>query len=175
MRTLSGATRLAFLAFFSSHIPITLLVDGQAFLPQSLYPDIVKDVLRWYTATFADNLMSAPYDVWFRSVVFCELFFQLPFFVYAVYTLRTPMNANGGQGGWFRPLCLIYGSHTATTLVPILATIATDPVSTFYQKIALFGFYLPYLLFPLWLVYIAVANENVFGGEADRMEKRKSS
>ena len=158
-----GATRTAFLLFFASHIPITLLVDGQAFLPRSLYPTAIQDVLNWYTKTFADNLMRPPsYDVWFSSVVACEILFQLPFFVYAVYALLDTARVNG-KGG-FRSACLIYGSHTATTLVPILATIATDPETNWAQRATLFGFYLPYLVLPAWLVYIAVRNEDVFGG-----------
>ena len=170
MSTLSGATRTAFLVFFASHIPITLLVDGQAFLPRSLYPTAIQDVLNWYTTTFADNLMQPPvYDVWFSSVVACEILFQLPFFAYAVYTLLDPARANGR--GKFRSACLIYGSHTATTLVPILATIATDPETNWEQRATLFGFYLPYLVFPAWLVYIAVCNEDVFGGNHAKSNK----
>ena len=162
-----GATRTAFLLFFASHIPITLLVDGQAFLPRSLYPTAIQDVLNWYTTTFADNLMRPPsYDVWFSSVVACEILFQLPFFAYAVYALLDPARVNG-RGG-FRSACLIYGSHTATTLVPILATIATDPET---KKATLFCFYLPYLVFPVWLVYIAVRNEDVFGGSHAKSNK----
>ena len=165
-----GATRSAFLLFFASHIPITLLVDGQAFLPRSLYPPAIQDVLNWYTTTFADNLMRPPsYDVWFSSVVACEILFQLPFFVYAVYALLDPARVNG-KGG-FRSACLIYGSHTATTLVPILATIATDPETNSAQRATLFGFYLPYLVFPVWLVYIAVRNEDVFGGSHAKSNK----
>lgn len=162
MSTLNGATRTAFLAFFASHIPITLCVDGQAFLPRSLYPAAIRDVLDWYTATFSDNLMRPPnYDVWFSSVVACEIVFQLPFFAYAVYALLDQTRVNG-RGG-FRTACLVYGSHTATTLIPILATIATDPETDWTQRATLFGFYLPYLMFPLWLVCIAASNEDVFG------------
>ena len=162
MSTLTGATRTAFLAFFASHIPITLCVDGQAFLPRSLYPSAIRDVLDWYTATFSDNLMRPPnYDVWFSSVVACEIVFQLPFFAYAVYALLDPTRVNG-RGG-FRTACLVYGSHTATTLVPILATIATDPETDWTQRATLFGFYLPYLIFPVWLAYISARNENIFG------------
>lgn len=162
MSALTGATRTAFIGFFASHIPITLLVDGQAFIPRSLYPTAITDVLEWYTTTFADNLMKPPqYDIWFSSIVACEILFQLPFFAYALYALLDP-NRVSGRGG-FRSACLIYGSHTATTLVPILATIATDPETDFMQRAKLFGFYLPYLIFPLWLVYIAVRNEDVFG------------
>jgi hypothetical protein len=52
MLTLQGNTRIAFLLFFASHIPITLLIDGQAFFRRSLYPQAFQDVVDWYAATF---------------------------------------------------------------------------------------------------------------------------
>jgi len=52
MLTLQGNTRIAFLLFFSSHIPITLLVDGQAFFRRSFYPQALQDVVDWYAVTF---------------------------------------------------------------------------------------------------------------------------
>mmetsp|Transcript_3848 Transcript_3848/g.7212 ORF Transcript_3848/g.7212 Transcript_3848/m.7212 type:complete len:117 (-) Transcript_3848:396-746(-) len=85
--TLSGNTRLAFLIFFASHIPITLMVDGQAFFPRSWYPQALIDVVDWYAATFKDKLMSYPRETWFTSMISIEIFFQLPFFFVAVYTL----------------------------------------------------------------------------------------
>jgi len=164
MRHLRGGTRLAFLCFFASHIPITLLVDGQAVLPESLYPSPVLDLVDWYAATFKDGLMTRPFVPWFKAVVACEVLLQLPFFFFAVYALWT-MKVDGR--GTFRSLCLIYGSHTATTLVPILATIAADGSgATTAEKAMLMGFYLPYLAFPLWLVFIAAGSEDVFGGKS---------
>jgi len=87
---LTGGTRVAFLCFFASHIPITLFIDGQAALPHYIYPRIVQDLLDWYTGTFKDHLMSRPHDLWFTSIVTCELIFQVPFFFYAVYALSNP-------------------------------------------------------------------------------------
>jgi hypothetical protein len=52
MLTLRGNTRIAFLLFFASHIPITLLIDGQAFFRRSLYPQGFQDVVDWYAVTF---------------------------------------------------------------------------------------------------------------------------
>ena len=52
MPTLQGHTRTAFLCFFISHIPITILLDGQAFFPRHLYPQVARDVLDWYAITF---------------------------------------------------------------------------------------------------------------------------
>jgi hypothetical protein len=52
MPTLEGATRTAFLLFFLSHIPITLVIDGQAFFPRHYYPQVLRDVVDWYAVTF---------------------------------------------------------------------------------------------------------------------------
>ena len=52
MPTLEGATRTAFLLFFISHIPITLVIDGQAFFPRHYYPQVLRDVVDWYAITF---------------------------------------------------------------------------------------------------------------------------
>ena len=50
--TLQGKTRIAFLVFFASHIPITLLIDGQAFFNRSFYPETLQNVVDWYAYTF---------------------------------------------------------------------------------------------------------------------------
>uniref|UniRef100_A0A7S4N251 EXPERA domain-containing protein n=1 Tax=Odontella aurita TaxID=265563 RepID=A0A7S4N251_9STRA len=172
MRHLTGATRTAFLLFFASHIPITLLVDGQAFLPHSIYPQAVLDVRQWYASTFKDALMAEPFEPWFKSFVACEIVLQLPFFVYAVRALLNPPTTAKGKG-LFRTLSLIYGSHTATTLIPILIATLADETTTAREKAALFGFYLPYLIFPVWLVAIAVVSEDVFGGSRGCKEGKK--
>ena len=118
--------------------------------------------------------MSHPPQPWFSSLISLEVFFQLPFFFVAVYALlqqqsksREENNKNAliRGDGLFRSLCMIYGSSTATTLVPILASLLTDHGTTVGEKGVLLGFYLPYLIFPLWLLVIAVCEENVFGAK----------
>jgi hypothetical protein len=112
MKTLKGATKFAFLAFFVSHIPITLLVDSQALL--QIHPKPILDLVAWYSSTFKDELMSPPYQTWFTAIVTCELLFQVPFFFVAVYAL---LSGKVSGKGWFRSSCLIYGAHTCTFLL----------------------------------------------------------
>ena len=154
MTVLQGNTKIAFLCFFISHIPITLLIDGQAFFPRHYYPQILQDVVDWYAITFKDKLMTHP-DIqpWFSSLVAIEILFQLPFFFYAVSTMlkRKDINKN---------LCLVYASSTATTLIPIFACILTDEETTLEEKSVLMSFYLPYLIFPLWLIMIAASEQS---------------
>ena len=124
MPVLQGNTKIAFLCFFISHIPITLLIDGQAFFPRHYYPQILQDVVDWYALTFKDKLMTHP-DIqpWFSSLVAIEILFQLPFFFYAVSAMlkRGDINKN---------LCMVYGSSTACSLIPIFACILTDEETT---------------------------------------------
>ena len=159
---------MAFLAFFASHIPATLMIDLQALLPASLYPQTLKDLLKWYTVTFKDSIMTSPYDVWLKSIIGAEMMFQLPFFFVAVYALLYPGRIDGSSRGWFKPLCLVYGSHVATTLLPLLASHATNADANYIEKVVVILIYLPYLIFPLWLMFIAFVNEDVFGQASDR-------
>jgi len=123
-----------------------------------------------------DKLMTHPPEAWFSSLVSLEVLAQLPFFLLALYALwhrppRRDSRGNDDRGppirgdGPFRSLCLIYGSSTATTLVPIFATLLTDGDTTAAEKGMLLGFYLPYFIFPVWLVVIASCEENVFGSD----------
>jgi hypothetical protein len=160
MTSLTGATRLAFLAFFSSHVPITLLMNGQTVLPEALFPAALRGILPFYSSQFNDTLMAPPFDSWFQSFVVCEVLLQVPFFIYAVRCLLNWQTTDGS--GFFRTACLIYGAHAVTTLIPILAETLFNDVNTISEKCILFGFYIPYLLFPAWLVYIAATNDDVF-------------
>lgn len=44
----------------------------------------LRNLLKWYTKEFKDPLLQDP-PVWFKSFLFCELVFQLPFFPIATY------------------------------------------------------------------------------------------
>ena len=171
MKSLTGITRYAFIAFFASHIPATLIIDSQAVMPQGTHPQIFQDLLSWYTTQFNDDLMRAPFEIWFKAFVYIEVLFQLPFFFYALYGLMFPMKVDGR--GLYRSLCLVYGGHTSTTLVPILACHVYNQDTTLVEKIGLISIYLPYLIFPLWLVVICFFSDDVFNDKKiDKLKKR---
>ena len=155
MKPFTGATRTAFLIFFSSHIPITLFVDSQALLPSWLYPQAVRDLLDFYVSFVNDPLMARPTFAgpWFQSFVASELLFQLPFFCLAV---RMMLSSTTFWPDWFRTACIMYGTHTVTTLIPILAQVVFNPESTTIEKLMTVSVYLPYLIFPAWLTVLAV-------------------
>jgi len=135
-------------------------MNGQTVLPEAIFPDALREILPFYAAQFNDTLMTAPFDTWFQSFVVCEVLLQVPFFMYGVKSLWNWQSTDGS--GWFRTACLIYGAHAVTTLIPILVETIFNDVTTTTEKCILVGFYLPYLLFPTGLVYIAATNEDIF-------------
>jgi len=164
MTTLSGGIRLAFLIFFASHIFVTLFMTAQTVVPW-IYPDFLMGLLPFYVSQFNDTLMTRPFDLWFKSFVVFEVLVQVPFFVVAVHVLSNSdkYTHSGSGSGWFKTACLVYGSHATTTLIPILTTTLFNSVNSDAEKAVLFGFYLPYLIFPVWLVYICATNDDIFG------------
>jgi len=146
---MNNVMRIAFLCFFASHIPITLLIDGQSIFPQHFYPQGARNLYDFYTETFDDFLMARDQSpLWLKSVVCCEFLLQWPFFWFACYCLMNRSNK-------LRIPAIAYGAHTATTLVPILSEFALSPLPLL-SKAILFLFYLPYLLFPLAIMLLAM-------------------
>jgi hypothetical protein len=170
MKNLTGVTRVIFLCFFASHIPVTLFLDSQALLGSfHIHPQELKDFLQEYAIQMKDSLMKRPFDkVWFQSLIACELLFQVPFFWWAVLHFSNISKRSYHYPERFRIACLIYGSHTATTLVPILATILTNPEANAVERVTLAAVYLPYLIIPLWLVVLAAkgGDATAKGGDA---------
>ena len=68
-------------------------------------------------------------------------------------------------------MCMIYGAHTATTLVPIIACHCDNEDATLLEKVMVISIYSPYLLMPVWLVYIGFVSEDVFGQSAVQKKK----
>ncbi|XP_050619205.1 sigma intracellular receptor 2 isoform X1 [Macaca thibetana thibetana] len=142
--------------YFLSHIPITLFMDLQAVLPRELYPVEFRNLLKWYAKEFKDPLLQEP-PAWFKSFLFCELVFQLPFFPIATYAFLK------GSCKWIRTPAIIYSVHTMTTLIPILSTFLFEDFSkasgfkgqrpeTLHERLTLISVYAPYLLIPFILL-----------------------
>ena len=170
MKALQGSTRAAFLGFFASHIVFTVIVDGQA-LAGSRYPEVLQAFLAWYVAVFNDPLMGHPSPQWFQSLVAAEYCLQLPFFFVACYYLSNNNSLTNSKlhtddddcycyPARFRSACIAYGAHTATTMVPILTALATNANASDFERCIILAVYLPYLFFPLWILYIAVTDDD---------------
>lgn len=158
MRVLQGGWKTAYLIFFGSHVVITALVDAQAVL-STIYPQRLRDLVAWYCALFGDVLMQYPSPPWFQSLVAGEIVLQVPFFLVALHQMTQPYQGSAHYPRWFQTSCIIYGSHVATTLVPILAAFWTSPKMTTTQIVATTSVYLPYLLFPLGILYLAAKDD----------------
>lgn len=144
---------IIFFFYFATHIPITLFIDLQALLPEHVYPQPLKDLLKWYAADFKDPMVLDPPE-WFKSFVFCEALLQTPFFPIAAYAFL--------KGGckWIRIPAIVYSTHVATTLIPILAHILfyqfplkpNPGPQTVQERWLLVSIYAPYLLVPVLLL-----------------------
>ncbi len=154
--------RITFLGYFITHIPITLSLDLQA-LFGPYYPPQLQALCAWYCATFKDQLMLHQ-PAWFKSFIVAELLFQLPFFFVATYGLLYKKN-------WIRIPSIIYGTHVATTVWPIIADLIMSDVNTVSEKYVLFGFYFPYFLIPAMLAGYMAAYPYPFG-EKNRVKKQ---
>lgn len=149
---MTGATKTAMLVFFMSHVPITILIDSQGLSPV-YHPQPAVDLLKWYTTTLQDHLMTSPHPVWFQSFVGCECLLQFPFFFVAIQQLRSN---NSSLSWWFPSAALLYGAHVVTTMVPILAEVWTSTqIETPTLKLILTCIYAPYAIFPAWIAYWA--------------------
>ena len=134
--------RLIYLGYFFTHIPITILLDLQGLLPSSIYDALgVSNFFIWYHTAFDDHLMGTP-PIWLKSFLFSEMVFQLPFFFVAVDALRKKKCSD-----LVKTLFIVYGTHTATTVLPILA----DFIAA--SKYLLVAIYFPYFAIPLSLVF----------------------
>ncbi|PNH02925.1 Transmembrane protein 97 [Tetrabaena socialis] len=166
---LLGVLDAVFLAYFIIHIPTTIIVDSQSIVPAQYFPVWAKELLQWHIKTNEDHLVSTN-PVWFVSLVTCETLLQLPFFFVVAYGFIRRAN-------WIRVPCIIYGTHVATTMVPILADILFGPDSG-PKRLTLFWIYFPYLLVPLLLVLRMALVDKPFAAAAGRRSgkgKRKAN
>ena len=158
MKALSGIANTAFLGFFSSHIVATIFIDAQAILPDAWIPQALQDFLDWYATTLKDPLMgNAKQLIWFQSLVCLEFLFQLPFFFWACSMLIRKTETYPEQ---FRYGCIAYGGHASTSMAPILASLVTNEQATITERITILSVYIPYLIFPLWILSIAMSDDS---------------
>ncbi|ORX96193.1 hypothetical protein K493DRAFT_20635 [Basidiobolus meristosporus CBS 931.73] len=149
-----------FVGYFVSHIIFTIFLDVQCIFPLEWFPKPAVELLGQVILIIKDPFLATtvgypevapakiPNMVWFQSMVWFEAFVQLPFFFWYLYAYFT-RNIN------IRIPAIIYGSHVATTLIPILAELFFNPYfeQTQEQRLMTAAIYLPYFVIPLLLVY----------------------
>ena len=88
-----------FFFFFLTHVLITVLWHSQMILPAKLYPQCLRDLTKTYSKDWQDPLnFSQKTPVWYLSIIYCEVFFQLPFHFAAIYVFWTGSHYHP----WFR-------------------------------------------------------------------------
>lgn len=139
---------LFFSAFFALHVFITLLVDAQVLFPARFYPQALQSLLKWYVG-FSGDYLVRDRPPFFKGLVFAEVFFQLPLVIANAYAFY-----HGTR--WARMTGLIYGVHTATTMIPILVDLFYSNVAS---KATLLMIYIPYFLIPLALTFHVLTSQ----------------
>ncbi|XP_054857218.1 sigma intracellular receptor 2-like [Eublepharis macularius] len=166
---LTRALERLFAAFFLVHVPITVLVDLQVVWP-AWHPPVLKEFLKWFITTFKDPVMLES-PVWFKSLIYCEVFFHLPFFPFAIYAFLK------GDCKWIRIPAIIFAAHVTTSMVPILAHFmfhdfsGSTPVGpeTWSERLHLSAIYGLYFMFSLMLLFTML-----FSPAYNLTEKRKT-
>ena len=152
------------MVFFATHIPATILCDSQALVPARFVPKFARSLLEFHVETNHDPLMEFQ-PVWFKSLIVFELLFQLPFFFVGFHAFYHKHN-------WIRIPGIVYGTHTATTLIPIVGEILhSSDIPDAAARTRLFLIYLPYLVIPAMTALLLSMEEKPFGKEG----KRKTS
>ena len=83
-----------------------------------------------------------------------ELLLQVPFFFVALSAFIWRRN-------FIRIPVIVYGAHTATTLVPILAELFEMRGVTSTQRALIVAIYAPYLIMPLLMLWRAWSREEI--------------
>jgi len=135
---MNSVTRWIFLIYFITHIPITIIVDLQILFSR-YYPIVLQELFTWYITK----------PLWLQSFIYAELLFQTPFFFISVYCLIYKTN-------WYRIPAIIYGTHVATTVWPILTEILLSHTLGSLDKLVLCSFYVPYFVIPFSLLIYMV-------------------
>ncbi|XP_022775737.1 sigma intracellular receptor 2-like [Durio zibethinus] len=95
------------------------LVDSQTCLPETIYPDLLVRIYKWYAAEFQHFLLvEKPH--FFVALVWLELVFQWPLALLNVYGMLA-------SKPWFNTTCLIFGASFITSLAAIVGEILGSP------------------------------------------------
>lgn len=78
-----------YFAFFLSHLVFSLALDTQALFPRHYFPKPLIHGLDWFLSTSNDPLFRNGPQPWFKSFLWCELFFQCPVFIVGMIGLKT--------------------------------------------------------------------------------------
>ncbi|XP_022734771.1 sigma intracellular receptor 2-like [Durio zibethinus] len=88
------------------------LFDSQTCLPESIYPDLLVRMNKWYAGEYQDFLVVEKRH-FFVALVWLELAFLWPLALLNVYGML-------GSKPWFNTTCLLFGASLTTSMAAIL-------------------------------------------------------
>jgi hypothetical protein len=130
---------------------ITYMVDvEQLVIPDPTHftypawpPKIAVDATHWWGRTFDPVLMARP--PWWKTTIWIDALFFGPFYIIAIYAYVKGKD-------WIRIPSIIYASVLITNVLIILSEERYGPYATPHWPVV-FLFNLPWLLFPLYIIY----------------------
>jgi hypothetical protein len=143
---------IAILIFFViNFLFITYIVDfEQLVIPDPSHftypiwpPKVMVDTVHWYGRTFDPVLIARP--AWWKATIWIDALFFGPFYLVASYAF-----IKGKE--WIRIPSIIYSSVLMTNVLIILAEEAYGEHATPQLPVVLL-FNLPWLLFPMYIIY----------------------
>ncbi|KAJ8298486.1 hypothetical protein KUTeg_025017 [Tegillarca granosa] len=113
-------------------------------------------MVKWYAREFKDPMMVDP-PAWFKTFIFTEIVFQLPFFFIAAHVLWKGLKNNC----WIRVPLIVYSTHVSTVTMTICNHVLTHDFSnsdypgpeTLKERLTLLAVYSPYLFIPVILLF----------------------
>ncbi|XP_017970031.1 PREDICTED: transmembrane protein 97 [Theobroma cacao] len=95
------------------------LLDSQSVLPESIYPELLVRLNKWYAGEYQDIfLLEKPH--FFRALLWLELAFQWPLALLNVYGMLA-------SKPWLNTTCFIFGASLVTSMAAILGELLGSP------------------------------------------------
>lgn len=136
-----------YLWYFIVHIPITILIDSCLVIPRESLLDVQRSIIDFHITTNKDFLLEER-PLWLQVFGFFEMAWQLPFFFYAIRSIRH-------QDVRSYPFMIVYGLNAfLTSLVCFVYVIVEGPSHflTIEEVSRLASLYVPYLILPFVLM-----------------------
>ncbi|OMO72319.1 Transmembrane protein 6/97 [Corchorus olitorius] len=112
------------------------LFDSRTVLPETIYPELLVRLHKWYAAEYQDYLvLEKPH--YFLTLIWHELLFIWPLALLNVYGMLTSQP-------WFNTTCLIYGASIVTSTAAVVGDMlgskkASDELLMMYAPFIGFG------------------------------------
>ncbi|KAK8657509.1 hypothetical protein V6N13_035740 [Hibiscus sabdariffa] len=128
---------ILFFTFLSMSL-VPPLLDSQALLPESVVPDLLRRLYKWYTTEHQDYLLLER-PAFFIALMKLEIFYVWPLAVINLYGLLAAKP-------WFKSTCLVFGSALLTSTTAMVGDMLgsrkpmADKLAMMYSPFIAFGF-----------------------------------